>query len=83
MMHVDIAGLKLRLGDYVRAVRNGETVMIVNRGKPIAMSIPVQETGLSIEKRRDSPAPNEVPLPPPLKIGFDVLELLLEDRQTE
>lgn len=82
MKQVGIAELKSRLSEFLRAVRDGDTVTILDRNKPVAKIVPIQEPGLRIRKPvPGSPRPNRVPLPPPLNSKIDVLEVLLEERQ--
>ena len=81
--HVRIAELKSRLSEYLRAVRGGETIAVLDRETPVAQIVPVRERAtLRIRKPAPStPAPNRVRLPKPLKLNVDVMELLLEERQ--
>jgi len=80
---VRIAELKSRLSEYLRAVRGGETIAVLDRETPVAQIVPVRERAtLRIRKPAPStPAPNRVRLPKPLKLNIDVVELLLEERQ--
>jgi prevent-host-death family protein len=82
MSRAGVAELKARLSEYLRSVRRGETVTILDRETPIAKIVPIHAAGLRTRKpAQDAPAPNHVPLPPPLKLHIDVVELLLEERQ--
>jgi prevent-host-death family protein len=83
MKQVRIAELKARLSEYLRAVRRGETVAVLDRETPIAQIVPVRNrTELRIRKPAPgTPPPNRVPLPGPLKLNIDVVQLLLEERQ--
>ena len=83
MRQVRIAELKSRLSEYLRAVRRGETIAVLDRDTPVAQLVPVREgTGLRIRKPASgSPTPNRVPLPKPAKLKVDVVELLLEERE--
>ncbi|MBV8491429.1 MAG: type II toxin-antitoxin system prevent-host-death family antitoxin [Candidatus Eremiobacteraeota bacterium] len=84
MRRVGIAELKARLSEYLRAVRRGETIAVLDRETPIARIVPVPDR-VSLRTRKPapgSPPPNRVPLPgKPLKLDFDVVDLLLEERQ--
>ena len=42
---------KTRLGTYLRQVREGRTLTITDRGRPVATVTPVDMTGQSIEAR--------------------------------
>lgn len=44
---------KMRLGTYLRQVREGRTLTITDRGRPVATVTPVDTTGQSIEARLD------------------------------
>ncbi|PYX86245.1 MAG: hypothetical protein DMG70_01085 [Acidobacteria bacterium] len=82
MKQTGIADLKARLSEYLRAVRRGDTVTILDRETPVARIVPVHGAGLHVRKpAADAPPPNRVPLPPPANLPIDVLELLLEERQ--
>ena len=83
MKNVRIAELKSRLSEYLRAVRGGETIAVLDRETPVAQIVPFRERGiLRIRKPApNTPAPNRVRLPKPLTLNIDVVELLLEDRQ--
>ncbi|MGH9360893.1 MAG: hypothetical protein ACRD2T_03190 [Thermoanaerobaculia bacterium] len=51
--------------------------------KPIVRGVPygLNAEPLTIRKpRSDAPKLQEVPLPPPLDLGFDIVDLLLEER---
>ncbi len=83
MKQVRIAELKARLSEYLRAVRRGETIAVLDRETPVAQIIPVRDrTALRIRKPTPgTPRPNRVRLPKPLKLDVDVVQLLLEERQ--
>ena len=44
---------KTRLGTYLRRVREGRTLTITDRGRPVATVTPVDMTGQSLEARLD------------------------------
>jgi len=87
MRQVRIAELKSRLSQYLRAVRGGETIAVLDRDAPIAQIIPMRERpALRIRKPAPgTPAPNKVALPkaarPGGDPGGDIVALLLEERQ--
>ena len=87
MKQVRIAELKSRLSEYLRDVRRGETISVLDRETPVAQLIPqlIPARGLvSLRIRKPAlgaPPPNRVALPKPLGIKTDVLALLLEERQ--
>ena len=84
MKQVRIAELKARLSQYLRTVRRGESLAVMDRDTPIAQIVPVHE-GSRLRVRTPAPgapAPGRVPLPKPAKLGVDVVQLLLEERQS-
>ncbi|HEV8675409.1 MAG TPA: type II toxin-antitoxin system prevent-host-death family antitoxin [Methylomirabilota bacterium] len=86
MKTVRVAELKARLSEYLRAVRRGESVTVLDREHPIARIVPYASDGTALRTRRprpDAPPLAKVPLPPPLRVKADVVALLLEERQGE
>lgn len=83
MRQVRIAELKARLSEYLRAVRRGETIAVLDRETPIAQISPVRErSALRVRKPAPgTPPPNGVRLPKPAQLNVDVVQLLLEERQ--
>ena len=84
MKTVRIAELKSRLSEYLRAVRNGETIAVLDRETPVAQIVPVRKP-LALQIRKPAvgtPPPYRVKLPKPLKLDIDVVDLLLEERQS-
>jgi prevent-host-death family protein len=83
MKHVRIAELKARLSEYLRAVRRGETISVLDRETPVAQIVPVRDRKALRVRKPDpgTPPPNRVPLPKPLKLNIDIVQLLLEERQ--
>src|SRR5258706_9551739 len=81
---VRIAELKARLSEYLRAVRGGETIAVFDRETPVAQITPVRErAALRVRKPAPgSPPLSRVRLPRPLKLEVDVVQLLLEERQS-
>ena len=83
MKQVRIADLKARLSEYLRAVRRGETIAVLDRETPVAQIIPIRDrTTLRVRKPAPgTPPPNRVRVPKPAKLSVDVVQLLLEERQ--
>jgi prevent-host-death family protein len=83
MQHVRIADLKARLSEYLRAVRRGETIAVLDRDTLVAQIVPIADRHtLRIRKpAAGTPPPNRVRLPKPAKVNVDIVELLLEERQ--
>ena len=84
MKQVRIAALKARLSESLRAVRRGETIAVLDRETPVAQIVPVRDrTALRVRKpARGMPPPNRVPLPKLSRLNIDVVQLLLEERQS-
>ena len=83
MKQVRIAELKARLSEYLRAVRNGETIAVLDRETLVAHIIPVRQSrALRVRKPAPGALPlHRVPLPKPAKLKIDIVDLLLEERQ--
>jgi antitoxin (DNA-binding transcriptional repressor) of toxin-antitoxin stability system len=84
MKQVRIAELKSKLSEFLRTVQRGESLAVLDRNTAIAHIVPIREQrGLRIRKPASGiPAPNKVPLPNAGKLKLDVLDLLLEERQS-
>ena len=83
MKQVRIAELKAKLSEYLRAVRRGETIAVLDRETPVAQIVPVRSAS-ALRVRKPAPGslpPNRIPLPKPAKLSVDVVQLLLEERQ--
>jgi prevent-host-death family protein len=75
---VKISELKNHLSAYLRHVRKGHTVEVLDRDTPVANIVPIQEDALVIHHATGSMR-DFVP-PPPLDLDVDVVALLREDR---
>ena len=84
MKAVRIAELKARLSEYLRAVRRGETIAVLDRETRVAEIVPVRAANtLRVRKPAPgAPAPNRVPLPKRSTSTIDVVQVLLETRQS-
>jgi len=84
MKTVRVAELKARLSAYLRTVRNGETIAVLDRETPVAQIVPIRDkAALKIRKPAPGvPRPNQVRLLKPLKLNLDVVDVLLEERQS-
>lgn len=83
MKQVGIAELKSHLSQYLRAVRSGQSIAVLDRDTPVAHIVPVR-TPVKLKVRKPAagvPALNRVPIPKPLRTDIDIAELLLEERQ--
>jgi antitoxin (DNA-binding transcriptional repressor) of toxin-antitoxin stability system len=84
MKQVRIAELKAKLSEFLRLVQGGESIAVLDRNTAIAQILPIRH-GLGLKIRKPavgSPAPNKVSLPKASQLNVDVLELLLEERQS-
>jgi prevent-host-death family protein len=82
---VGVAQLKARLSEYLRRVRRGETITVLDRETEIARILPLEDADpLSVRSPSGSATRiQDIPLPPPLAAEVDVLALLREERQAE
>lgn len=82
MTQVGIAELKANLSSFLRRVRRGESVIVLDRDTPVARIVPLKpDNGLEIIPAEE-PSPDFFKVapanaPPP---DIDIVELLLEDR---
>lgn len=83
MKQVRIAELKSHLIAYLRSVREGQTITVLDRATPVARIVPVGGAVKQLIRKRapGAPAPNRVRLPKPLTINVDVMDLLMEERR--
>ncbi len=83
MKRVRIAELTARLDEYLRVVRSGDTIGVLDDGTLIARIVPARKP-LTLRIRKPAlgaPPPNRVPLPGPAALTIDVVDLLLDERQ--
>ena len=86
MKNPGIAELKARLSEYLREVRSGRSLVVMDRNTPVARLVPYVPEGEPLTTRLPlgkSPSLQKVPLPRPLETGMDIVDLLLEERQGE
>lgn len=85
MKTVGVAELKARLSEYLRAVRKGHDVTVMDRDQPIARLIPYAASGSLVirEPAAGYSTLGEIPLPPPVRRNVDAVALLLEDRRAD
>ena len=86
MKAIRIADLKAHLSEHLRAVRRGHSLTVLDRETPIAQIVPYVSEKTSpplVVTRHDakSGATGRVRLPPPVTLGRDSLEFLLQERQ--
>ena len=79
MSDVRIADLKARLSEYLRSVRNGGTVTVLDRDTPVARIIPVSAP--SLEVRKATRRLRNLKLPSKPSKRTDSTAALIEDRR--
>lgn len=79
---VGVAELKARFSEYLRLVRRGGSVTVLDRDTPVAQLMPVEarESRLQIRPSAAGSRVGNVTLPPPLALREDIVELLNEER---
>ena len=82
---VGVAELKARLSEFLRRVRRGETLTVLDRNTEIARIVPLEDADPLTVRAPAGVAERiqDVPLPEPLDVEVDVLDLLREERQAE
>jgi prevent-host-death family protein len=78
MSNVGIAELKARLSEHLRSVRNGGTLIVLDRDTPIARIVPYATQPLEIRKAKRRL--RDLKLPPKPAKRTDSVAVLLEDR---
>jgi len=85
MKKVGVADLKAHLSGHLRAVKKGETLIVVERGTPVARVVPVADLRSGIVTRppsRDlSTVKRTLKALPSLALPVSSLSILLEDRR--
>jgi antitoxin (DNA-binding transcriptional repressor) of toxin-antitoxin stability system len=71
--------LKARLSEYLRSVRNGGTLTVLDRDTPVARIIPVAAPSLEIRKAKRRL--RDLKRPPKPSKRTDSSALLIEDRR--
>jgi antitoxin (DNA-binding transcriptional repressor) of toxin-antitoxin stability system len=79
MRRVGIADLKAHLSEHLRTVRNGRTLIVLDRDAPVARLVPIEAGPLEIRKATRHPRDLR-PTPPPAT-PINSLATLLADRQ--
>lgn len=83
-MDVGIRELRADLSRFIKRVREGEEIVVTDRGKPVARIVPVAERKIDrlIREGKVTPAPKpwRGPLPPPIE-GGPLSDLVIEGRR--
>lgn len=84
---VGVAELKSRLSHYLRIARGGRSIVVVDRGNPIAELVPYQKhpanTLVVRERATGSARPSDFVALPPLLSSTDVADFLASERGEE
>ena len=83
---VRVAELKAKLSEYLRRVRKGDDLTIYDRDQPIARVVPYAAPAGRLvvrEPLKSYKSLGHIPLPPPLRLAVDPVDVLLEDRRRE
>ena len=87
MTRVMVARLKAGLSSYLRKVKRGGEVVVYDRETPVARIIPYTDAsrqgGLIIRAARQGVRLQDVRLPPPLPMGHNIVQMLIDERQQE
>ena len=85
MISVRIAELKAKLSEYLRTVRKGHSITVLDRDTPIARIVPYEpEANGLVSRKPTSHVPfGKIPLPEPYRGNIDIVQLLLEERQVD
>jgi len=85
MISVRIAELKAKLSEYLRTVRKGHSITILDRDTPIARIVPYEpEASGLVSRKPTSRVPfGKIPLPEPHPLDIDIVQILLEERQVD
>jgi len=85
MKQVGIADLKAHLSGHLRTVKKGETLLVVDRGVPVARIVPATDPRGALVTRpptRDLQSVKQLlKRLPPLGMPVSSLSILLEDRK--
>jgi prevent-host-death family protein len=84
MKSVRIAELKARLSAYLRDVRRGHVITVLDRDTPVARLVPLAAPPERLVVRKPlsgAPRPGDLPKPSGPPLDVDILRLLLELRQ--
>lgn len=86
MKRIGVAALKARLSEYLRIVRRGGTVVVLDRKTPIARIVPERGGAERLEVRplvKDSPPLRALAIPRGRPLEVDVVAILREERQAQ
>jgi prevent-host-death family protein len=81
-LRVSVSVLKAKLSEYLRSVRQGQAVLVCDRDTPVARLVPYRSAGQTLSVRPPLRPLHSTPLPPPLGVPTNSLEVLLEERHS-
>lgn len=85
MKRIGIADLKAHLSGHLRTVKKGETLVVMDRGTPVARIVPAGDLRGGLVTRsptRDLASVRQIlKRLPPLDLPVESLSMLLEDRK--
>lgn len=79
---VKIADFKAHLSEYLRNVRNGHPLTLVDRHTPVAQVVPYSDKPGRMVVRKATLRPAQIKLSAPFHKKIDVLRYLSEERQS-
>ena len=81
MINVAVSDLKARLSAHLRAVRDGEVVTVLDRRRPIARIVPLDDTGDGLRVRSAKVPLSSIAAPKPSGVSSTILDLALADER--
>jgi len=81
MKTVGTAELKAHLSEHLKRVRRGETITVLDRSEPVARIVPILDHEGELIVRPAMGSIQEIAVPSPVRVGGDVVEALLRDRE--
>ncbi len=79
MRSVRTSDFKAHLSEHLREVRQGATLIVLDRDRPVARVVPWSDPGELVVTPGKGTL-SEIRLLPPLDLGADILDLLAEER---
>ena len=79
---VKIAEFKAKLSHYLRGVKAGHPLTLMDRQTPVARLVPYEDPLAPLRIRKATHPLKDFKLPPPLKLKVDPVQYLLEDRNS-
>ena len=84
MKAIGIADLKAHLSEHIRYVRAGHEVTVLDRNTPVARIVPLDvRAAIRMRPPVGATRVQDVPLPEPVDLDFDIASLLIEERDAD